>query len=603
MVPVPGITLRPRGGLAMTLEDPAGPPRRAGTAGGAEPAIRTLADLLPLAARRGRPAALLHKVDGRFVPVAEAELLDRVRRLAGLLLGNGIAPGDRVAIVAAGGPWWLAADLAALAVGAVTVPLPPALPAGETARLLADSGARVAFVDREPDEELFAPALKVLIRLDLMPPLPPDVLPADLDRLAADRRPEDPATLVYTPGTTGPPKGVLLTHGNLAAGVLALAESLDLRAGDVAYSLLPSAHPYERAFHYLYLLRGVTLAYGSAETAEADLRAVRPHLLTTVPEVWKQLLDWLFQTVQRVSPRRRRVFQWSVRVARGYLPWRLRQRRPPGLAGLQLALADKLVFDAVRSRLGGRLRFAVSAGSRIPHGWITFLWAAGIPVYEGWGLAEASPGATLNTARSVRPGTAGAPLPGVELRIAPDGEVLVRGENVARRGWNGSAPAVDEAGWLHTGDAGWIDDAGMLELLGRKQDLAADAGGRRIAPAPLESLLRSSHYVAHAMVVVRGVPGALIVPAHAELAKSFPRLAAGRSPAELLAEPKVREALAKEVEGFNEKLAEHDKIRAWELVEGPFTAAGGELTWTGNLRRAVLLERYAGEIERMFAKL
>ncbi len=218
----------------------------------------------------------------------------------------------------------------------------------------------------------------------------PEPPPEELEAWVRQRRPDDPATLVFTASTSGQPKPVLLSHANLTANVLGLAAALDVREGDTAFSFLPLAHPYERVLHYLYIYRGATIAYaGSAATAEQDLRQVQPHLFSSVPEAWKRYLNWVFDSVQSSPGWRRRVFRYAVRVGRAALPYRVRRQRPPGTLGWQLALADRWVFTPLRqSFFGKRCRFAVSGGSRLPHGWITFLWAANMPVFEGYGLAR-----------------------------------------------------------------------------------------------------------------------------------------------------------------------------------------------------------------------
>jgi long-subunit acyl-CoA synthetase (AMP-forming)/cytochrome P450 len=677
VVPQPGIVLQPRGGLPMRLEPAAGGTGTTPAAApAAAPALATIAELALLAGERGGAPALLHKVDGRYRPIGGAELRGQVERLARALVRLGLEPGERVALLAGNGPLWPVVDLAVLAAGGVTVAVHPAAGAEEAARQLRDSGAVVAFVggpERLAEMAALAarpgelPRVRRFVALE--PPAPdpaaagpeaaagagapdrsaPDAaarwLPwsallaqggeggdgsegdgaapaAAAERLAAlvrQRRPDDPATLVYTPGTAGAPRPVLLTHRNLAANVLGLAAALDVRPGDTAFSFLPLAHPYERVFHYLYLYRGAAVAYaGSAATAERDLRQVEPHLFTSVPEAWKRYLNWVFDTIQSNPPWRRRVFRLAVRIGRAALPHRTRRERPPGALGWQLALADRLVFARLRRAFfGRRLRFAVSGGSRLPHGWITFLWASGIPVFEGYGLCEAGPAVTLNTAAAVVPGSAGAALPGVELALGRDDEILVRGPSVARSGagptiaaGTGGAgggvavppAAVDGAGWLHTGDVGMLDDAGMLHVLGRREDLFESPEGRRIAPVPLAGLLQSSHFIARALVVGggRAATGALVVPDFEFLATVCRRRGiAAASRQEMVSHPRVREIYAREIAGFNRDLAAHDQIKVWELLADEWSAGSGELSPTGAVRRQAMLERYRDAVDRL----
>jgi long-subunit acyl-CoA synthetase (AMP-forming)/cytochrome P450 len=632
--PLTGIVLQPRGGLPMRLEPvaPATPATPATLATLAT--LASVAELPLLAAGRGESVpALLHKVAGRYQPIDGPELRGRVGRLARALVGLGLAPGERVALLAENGPLWPVVDFAVLAVGGVTVAIHPGVPAAEAVRQLRDSGAVLAFAagDHAEAVELAArrgelPLVRRLVALD--PALSPAVSasaaaaapaaaswtplgalleagdeppPGELEAWVRQRRPDEAATLVYTAGTSGPPKPILLTHANLIANVLGLASALDVRLGDTAFSFLPLAHPYERVLHYLYLYRGATVAYaGSTATAEQDLREVQPHLFSSVPEAWKRYLNWVFDSVQSSPGWRRRVFRYAVRVGRAALPYRVRGQRPPGNLGWQLALADRWVFARLRRTFfGKRFRFAVSGGSRLPHGWITFLWAAGMPVFEGYGLCEAGPVVTLNTAAAVVPGSAGAPLPGVELTLGPGGEILARGPNVA-----GAAPPVDAAGWLHTGDVGMLDDAGMLHVLGRREDLFASPEGRRVAPVALAGLLQSSHFIARALVVGEGraSTGALVVPDFEFLAATLRRRGiAAASRLEMVRHPRVREIYEREIAGFNRSLAAHDQIRVWELLPDEWSVASGELAPTGTVRRQVVLERYAPVVAGLYS--
>ncbi len=603
VVPVQGLALRPRSGLRMTLADAAAPARP-------EPLPRPFATLpeLLLGEKTAAAPAFLHKVDGEYSPMARAELLERAGRLALALASLGLAPGERAALLARNSPEWAVADLAVLAAGGVTVPLQADLVADEAVGRIRASGARYLLAGAGRMAELLPrrnelPDVRLWLQLDGHGPVGEGVTtlrsllePApqgDLAALVRQRRPEDPATLLYTPGTTGEPKAVALSHDNLAAAVHGLAEALPIHPGDTAFSYLPLTRPAERSLLYAGLLRGATVAFaGSPDTVDEDLRQVRPHFFSSTPEFWKRLLNWLFNAVQGKSPRRQRFFQWGVQVSRAALRFRVRQERPPGRLGWQLALADRFVWSVVRQRLGGRLRFAVSGGDRLPHGWITFLWAAGLSIYESYGLTEASGVVTIATPKAVRLGTPGSPLPGVEVRMAAGGELLVRGA---------TATGVDADGWLHTGDAGWLDDADMLNVFGRLGDLWTGAEGKKVSPGGLESLFKSSHFVTHVLVVGAGRPfnAALLVPDFAALRHLAQRRGiAFSSLEELVRDERVREVVGNDIKGFNDKLAPHDKLRTWDLL--PRELAASELTATGTLRREVVMERCAGEIERLY---
>ncbi len=608
VVPVQGITLRPRGGLRMTLADakspegPTAPPR----------AFATVPELL----LDGKPAAspaFLGKVDGDYVPVTRAELLDRAGRLSTALAALGVQPGERLALISRNSPEWAIADLASLAAGGVTVPLQGDLATDDVIARVRHCGARAVLASAGRLADLLPrrgelPDVRHWLQLDGHAALGENVTTvrslldktpkSDVATLVRQRRPEEPATVLYTAGTTGDPKAVVLSHANLAAAVHGLAEALPILPGETVFCYLPLARPAERALLYASLHRGATVAFASApekpDVLDEELRQVRPHFFSSTPEYWKRQLNWLFHLVQANSPRRRKFFNWSVQVSRAALPLRVQQRPAVGRLRWQLALADRFVWKVLHERLGGRLRFALSSGDRLAHGWITLLWAAGLPVYETYGLAEAAGVVTVNRPKAVRPGTSGSALPGIEVRVAPDGEILTRGGTVA-------APGPD--GWLHTGDSGFFDDAGMLNVFGRQADLYTGPEGKRVSPGGLETLLKGSHFIAHALVVGAGRPNnvALLVPDFAALQRmARKRGIAYTDPGELIHDERVREVLGQEIKGVNDKLAPHDKIHAWTLLPRELSASTRELTATGALRRAVVTEHYKAEIESLY---
>lgn len=611
VVPVQGLTLRPRGGLRMTIADVKSPEGPATL----QRSFATVPELL-LDAKPATAPAFLSKVDGDYVPVTRAELLDRAGRLATALAALGVQPGDRLALISRNSPEWAIADLAAMAAGGVTVPLQGDLATDDVIARVRDCGAGTVLASAGRLADLLPhrgelPDVRLWLQIDghaalgegvttlrsLLDSTPKSDV-AGLAALVRRRRPEDPATVLYTAGTTGNPKAVVLSHVNLAAAVHGLAEALPIRAGDTAFSSLPLARPAERALLYASLHRGATVAFASSpetpDLLDEELRQVKPHFFSSTPEYWKRQLNWLFHLVQANSPRRRKFFQWAVQVSRAALPLRVQQRPATGRLRWQLAVADRFVWKVVHERLGGRLRFALSSGDRLSPAWITLLWAAGLRVYETYGLAEAAGVVTVNRPKAVRPGTSGSALPGIEVRVAPDGEILVRGGTVA-------TPEAD--GWLHTGDSGWFDDAGMLNVFGRQADLYTGLEGRKVSPGGLEPLFKSSHFVNHALIVGAGRPynAVLLVPDFAALRRmARKRKIAFTELSELVRDERVREVIAQEVQGVNDKLAPHDKIQTWDLLPHELSVAAGELTTTGTLRRAVVTEHYKAEIESLY---
>jgi long-chain acyl-CoA synthetase len=593
--------------------------------------IETLADLFLVAAGFHKPDHLLHKVDGEFRPVSTAELLDRVRRVWQALGGLGVGRGDRVALMADNGPHWPTVDFATQCLGAATVPVYPTLLPETAAFILADSGAKVAFIHRrEQLDGLLArraemPAVSRFVLIEGDPPAPgsdadgvisfAELLAsggdADPDRFEASVEavvPGDLASLVYTSGTTGKPKGVMLTHGNFVSNVCTAMTLLDIRSEQTALSFLPLSHVFERTVNYCYFYKGLTVAYAESVAAVAqNLQEVKPHLFVSVPRVYEKVLAKVREGVAKASPVQQKIFHWAEGVAREALPYRLEGEHPPGWLGLRLAVADGLVFSTIKQRLGGRFEFAVSGGAPLGRDVAEFFWSAGIPIYEGYGLTETSPVIAVNTPGEVRLGTVGRPIPGVEVRIAADGEILARGPNVMK-GYFGhpeaTAEAIDADGWFHTGDIGEIDGDGFLKITDRKKEILVNAYGKNVAPAPIENALKASRFVSQAVVVGdrRKYLSALLVPDFEVLAPwARERGLDAADPEALIADPRVRERFRQEVEAVNGTLAHYEQIVAWDLLPAEFTIETGELTPTQKVKRRVIHENYGDRIERLYA--
>jgi long-chain acyl-CoA synthetase len=589
-------------------------------------AVTTLTELLLKIATYGKPDCMLHKVGGSYQPVSTAELVDRVRRLATALPGMGIGRGDRVALMAENGPHWPTVDFATLCTGGVLVPIYPTLLPEQAAYIAHDCGAKVVFAETTAHlEGLLAhagelPEVKhfVLIRgtsddprvstLDqvLERGANPDV--ARFEAAARAARPEDLATFIYTSGTTGQPKGVMLTHGNLASNLEASLTVIPFEDGYQALSFLPLSHSFERIVDYVYFLKGCSIAYAeSVATVPKNMLEVRPQLFVSVPRVYEKVLAKVQEGVAAASPIRQRIFAWAVEVGREAMPWRLKRERPPGLLGWKLGLADKLVFAKIRERMGGRFMFAVSGGAPLARDVAEFFWGAGMPIYEGYGLTETSPVISANGWTGVKLGTVGRVIPGVEVKIAADGEILARGPNIMKGYWNlpkETAEAVDSEGWFHTGDIGELDSEGFLRITDRKKELIVNAYGKNVAPAPLENELKSSPFIAQAVVIGdrRKFLAALLVPEFDHLkgwaAKNG--LATGDAGG-LLGDPRVRDLYAGEVAKVNAHLPGFEKIVAWELMPTEWTLETGELTPTQKVKRRVINQKYGDVIDRLYA--
>jgi long-chain acyl-CoA synthetase len=588
--------------------------------------ISTLTELFFRAASHNKPDCLLHKVGGTYHPVSTAELVDRVRRLWKGLAGIGVAPGDRVALMAENGPHWPTVDFATLTSGAVLVPIYPTLLPDQAAYIANDCGAKVVIAEtRNHLDGLLSQAGELpqvqhfvlikgqsddprVVTLDQLIERGAGVDIAAFEARARAVQPDDLATFIYTSGTTGQPKGVMLTHRNIASNVAASIPAIEIERQFTALSFLPLSHSFERTVDYIYFYNGCTIAYAESVAAVAqNIRETKPHVFVSVPRVYEKILANFQDTVAKGSPVKQKIAAWAQGVGREALPYRLKHQRPPGLLGVKLSLADKLVFSKVREKLGGRFTFAVSGGAPLGRDLAEFFWGAGLPIYEGYGLSETSPVISVNTPEAVKMGTVGKPVDQVEVKIAEDGEILARGPNIMKGYWNlpeATAEAIDKDGWFHTGDIGELDAERFLRITDRKKELIINAYGKNIAPAPIESSLKTSRYIGQAVVIGdrRKFLSALLVPDF-EALKSWAQKngTTGDVPA-LLGSPQVRALYEAEVQAVNKGLAHYEQISAWELLPADFTLETGELTPTQKVKRRVVYKKYADVIDRLYER-
>jgi long-chain acyl-CoA synthetase len=600
--------------------------------------ITTLAEIPTLLATRFDRAALVRRArEGHFDDWSTADFVRDVRLLGLGLEALGIGPGDRVAIVSDSRPEWLLADLAILSIGAVSVPIYATLAATQAGYIVKDCAARVAIAaDAAQLAKLqslghMATSLESLVVFDP----PADGLSEEShrsvltfraligrgrDRLAADPTlaqrfdaraasilPETLATLIYTSGTTGEPKGVMLTHGNIASNVNAIHELLAKGPDDVALSFLPLSHSFERTVVYSYLTDGVTVVFAeSMDTLARDLAFTRPTMMTGVPRVYEKIQARVLEAVKKGSALRRWLFANALRRALA----RVRRAQSSGASarpqGLADTLLDRLVFGKVRARTGGRLRILVSGSAPLSASVAEFFAAAGLPIVEGYGLTETSPVVTVNPPASPRFGTVGKAIPGVDVRIAPDGEILARGPNIMKGYWNKpeETAAVLTDGWFHTGDVGELSPDGYLKITDRKKDLLVTSGGKKVAPQPIEARLKANPLVAEAMLIGdrRRFPAVLVVPSFPVLEQRLQAL--GRpvgSAAELTARPDVIGLYQEIVDALNRDLAQFEQIKKVALLPAEFSVQGGELTPTLKVRRRIVEERWKHVIEAIYA--
>lgn len=587
--------------------------------------VSTLTELFLKAASYNKPDCLLSKVGGTYQPISTAELVDRVRRLSKALRDLGVEKGDRVALMSENGPHWPTVDFATLCVGAVLVPIYPTLLPDQSTYIARNCGAKVVvaettahlnglFSEELPDVKQFVlikgeSSDPRVITLDKLIEQGAGVDVADFEARARSIQPDDLATFIYTSGTTGTPKGVMLTHRNVASNVSSGLSVLHIERKYMALSFLPLSHSFERTVDYCYFLEGCSIAYAESVAAVAqNMAEVKPHVFVSVPRVYEKVYSRVQEGVAAGSPIKQKLFAWAVGLGRQALPYRLKHQHPPGFLGLQLALADKLVFSKIKERLGGRFELAISGGAPLGRDIAEFFWGAGIPIYEGYGLSETSPVISVNTRENVKMGTVGQPIPGVEVRIAEDGEILSKGPNIMKGYWHmdkETAEVIDAEGWFHTGDIGEVDPEGFLRITDRKKELIINAYGKNVAPAPIENSLKGSRFIGQAVVIGdrRKFLSALLVPDFEALKPWAEKqgIHAG-SNEQLVADRQVRDLIAQEVTAVNAHLAGFEKIVAWELLPNEFTLETGEITPTLKVKRRVINQKYGQIIDRLYAE-
>ena len=580
--------------------------------------------------RHNRPNAYQVKRDGVWQPLAHADVLERARRIAFGLEALGVDRGDRVGLMSENRPEWALADWACLCSGVTDVPIYPTLPAEQIIHPLNDAGVVVLFVST-PEQAAKAGSVRANLGtlrtiISFTEPVPPgaDYSLAELEaagalldspeRAAAWKAtalaiaPDDLASLIYTSGTTGLPKGVMLSHGNIASNCAALRSRLDLRAGDLALSFLPLSHIFERTGDYVLFAAGVTIAYAeSAETISANMEELRPQLALCVPRLFEKMYARIVEGALGAGGIRARLFRWARGIGERTAAVRLRGGTPGGLLAFQSRVADRLVFARIRSRLGGQLRFLVSGGAPLAPAINTFFHAAGLPILEGYGLTETSPVITMNTLDALRIGAVGKPIPGVEVAIADDGEILTRGPHVMQGYYHRSddtAEVLDADGWLHTGDIGVVE-GGFLRITDRKKDIIVTAGGKNIAPQPIEHLLTLNLFIAQAVMIGDGrrYPIVLVVPDFTQLeAWATQQRLVWTARSELLATPMVAEKIAQEVQHTLAGLASFEMPKRIGLLEHAFSVERGELTPKMSVRRRVIAQTYGALIESLYTE-
>jgi long-chain acyl-CoA synthetase len=592
---------------------------------------KTLNDIFSITCAIERPAIMKYKRDGKWIDISVAEFRDTVRWLATALHDIGVGPGDRVAILAENRPEWTMSDFAALCASAVSVPVYPTLLGWQIKYIFNDSGSVVVVCsDAEQLEKVLeirstVPTLKSIIVCDPPSPLPEGVLTFQdvvakgrkleqangtewFDKSRTSRTPDDLATLVYTSGTTGDPKGAMLTHGNITSNVTTVRDIVPFKPGDVALSILPLSHILERMVDYIYYYKGGCVAYAENVLKVADnLAEVQPQFFAAVPRLFEKMRARIMDNVAAAPPVRQKIFHWALGVAAERLPYRVEVKPLPLGLKVKSAIADKLVFSKIIQRLGGRVKFVVSGGAPLSADLAAFFIGAGVEILEGYGLTETSPVIAVNRPDKRRIGTVGPVIPGVEVKIAEDGEILSRGPHIMKGYWNNpeaTAQAIDSDGWFHTGDIGHLDADGFLTITDRKKDIIITAYGKNIAPQPIEALLKSSPLIGTPVLLGdrRRYLTALIVPNFEKLERDAAAKGIDTSSREeLVKDPGVIAMFQDEIDRFNKNLDRQEKVRRFALIHRDFSIEEDEITPSLKVKRKNIDQKYKPMIDEMYA--
>ena len=578
--------------------------------------------------QHGSKTALSHKVDKVYQDISYATLAERIKHFCLGLTELGMQKGDRVALLSENRPEWAITDLATLAGGGVTVPMFSTLTSAQVEYIVRDSGAKILCVSSErqlqkiKDWDTNVPTgLQHIVIFDELQ----DDSVRTFDQVcelgqqvengdqayqqASDAvEPDDLASIIYTSGTTGDPKGAMLTHSNFMSNVQAATGVVTITPDDIFLSFLPLSHVFERmGGHYLPLSGGATIAYAeSLFTIRQDMQDVRPTIMMSVPRLYEGMHERILRSVKEGSPTKQKIFHWSVGVGSKVSQAIQQKKKPSPILSLKASVANKLVFEKLKAVTGGRLRFFVSGGAPLSKAIAEFFHAAGILILEGYGLTETSPVICVNRPDQWKFGTVGPMIPGIEMKIAEDGEILSRGPHIMQGYFNkpsDTAEAIDPDGWFHTGDIGEVDEEGFLTITDRKKNILVLSNGKNVAPQPIENQLKQSPYISEIMLLgdQRSTVSALIVPSFDEL-KEFAaeqQLEAENIPA-LLQTQEVQRLIRSEINQYSADFADFERVRRFTLVAEEFSEKSGEMTPTLKLKRSVVMENHKAAIDQMY---
>jgi long-chain acyl-CoA synthetase len=561
---------------------------------------------------------MLYKSGGEYVPVSTSEFEENVKGLTLGLKELGLTAGEKLVILSENRPEWVMTNFANLCLGATTVPIYTTLAPEQIRYIVDDSDAKIVVCSNldmwEKLDAIKDELDKVTHFIFLETEAPEGVLsfkdviaagnklasnePNLFEKTALSVQPEDIASIIYTSGTTGVPKGVMLTHSNLISNMKAVCQIIDFTSDDISLSWLPLSHSFEHLVIVAYVYKGVSVGFAeSVETVADNMQELRPHLMTSVPRLYEKIYSVIMESVLSGSAIKRKIFFWALKTGKKVGQKKLSGQTVSGLLETKRKIAHKLVFSKIIAKTGGRVRIFISGAAPLSKDIAKFFHALGIVILEGYGLTETSPAITLNTFQHLRFGTVGRPVPGVEVKIAEDGEILAKGPNIMKGYFKKDAETAEvfDGEWFKTGDVGFIDEDGFITITDRKKDIIVTAGGKNVAPQQIENLLRTSPFICNVLAIGdrRKFVSALIVPefdkleSYAEANKiSF------SSRGELLNNEKILNKIEEEIAKSTEELARYEKIKKFALLKRDFEIEKGELTPTLKVKRNIIEDKY-----------
>ncbi|QHC85300.1 AMP-dependent synthetase [Empedobacter brevis] len=562
-----------------------------------------------------------YKEKDEWKGISTTDFINRVNNISKGLIANGIQPNDKVALISENRLEWNLVDFAIQQIGAVVVAIYPNISDNDYEFILNDAEIKLCFVSNDFLYQRLlgikdtVPKLEQVYTFNTYPHTPnwiefvskgisisDEALQTMMDKV----KPTDLATLIYTSGTTGNPKGVMLSHENLLADVNSSEYSFPVKAYDKALSFLPACHAYERVFQYVYIKMGLPVYFAqSMDTIGQDMKEVQPHIFSAVPRVLEKVYDKIMATGEQLTGIKRALFFWAISLGEQY---DLDESKLSVWYKFQLGIARKLIFSKWKEALGGNVKGIASGSATLQTRLLKLYLAAGIPIYEGYGLTEAGPCLSVNCIkRGMKIGTVGIPLIDIEIKLAEDGEILAKGKNIMK-GYYKNPEATAEVlkdDWLYTGDIGeWVDEK-FLKIIDRKKEMFKTSGGKYIVPQQIEKILSESNYIEQIMVVGEGqkFPAALVVPSYTnclDWAKINETALINLSREEFLSHSKIYELIGNDINTLNINFGNWEKIKKFVLIPYEFTIEGGELTPTLKMKRKIITEKYKNQINQLY---